>query len=79
MALGFKGKFRVMLLFYVVDDSFGVKVTPGLGLVTMILLMLVIPNPERGASEAKAEVIAEKNIHQSRSSFLEDLKYVIKK
>ena len=54
------------------------QVTPGLGVITMILLMVVIPNPKRGALEAST-AIAIDEIDRNRSSHIQDLTYVFKK
>ena len=44
----------------------------------MILLMVVIPNPKRGALEAST-AIAIDEVDRNRSSYIQDLKYVFKK
>ena len=45
----------------------------------MVLMMFVIPNPRRGASETAADVAAAKSVDKNRTSYIEDLKYVFTK
>ena len=42
-------------------------------------MIVVIPNPKRGGSEASADVVAEKGLDKNENSYLDDLNYVFKK
>uniref|UniRef100_H2ZMR3 Major facilitator superfamily (MFS) profile domain-containing protein n=1 Tax=Ciona savignyi TaxID=51511 RepID=H2ZMR3_CIOSA len=53
------------------------RITPGLGLVTMVLMLLVIPNTKRGASEAESDLV-EKKETETKTSYKEDLIYIFK-
>nr|CAB3266535.1 protein spinster homolog 1 [Phallusia mammillata] len=52
------------------------RVTPALGVLTMILMMVIIPNPKRGAMETKTETLP--SCEEESSSYLDDLKYIFK-
>ncbi|CAK8680419.1 unnamed protein product [Clavelina lepadiformis] len=54
------------------------RVTPGLGVITMILMMIIIPNVKRGASETATDIATIKNLQGNRASYLDDLKYILK-
>lgn len=49
------------------------QITPILGLVGIVLLVVVCPNPARGAAEMRSERVPE------NSSYIEDVKYLLKK
>ena len=49
------------------------QVCPVLGAVGVVLLVFLCPNPPRGASETRGQGVA------GRSSYLEDIKYLLKK
>lgn len=50
-----------------------IQITPIMGVVGLILMIFLCPNPARGAAETNGEgVVAE-------SSYLEDIKYLLKK
>ncbi|XP_018670661.2 protein spinster homolog 1 isoform X2 [Ciona intestinalis] len=53
------------------------RITPGLGLITMALMMVVIPNPKRGASEAN-NGIETTGKSERETSYKEDLVYIFK-
>ncbi len=55
--------------------QWGVRVTPMLGAVCLLLIILVLKEPERGASEDKGRSADSMNA----SSFLEDLRALAKK
>jgi len=45
----------------------------------MMLLVVIIPNPERGASETAADRAEQQKIAQQKASYKDDLKYIVKK
>nr|XP_002119843.1 protein spinster homolog 1 isoform X1 [Ciona intestinalis] len=53
------------------------RITPGLGLITMALMMVVIPNPKRGASEANNTIETTGKLERE-TSYKEDLIYILK-
>ncbi|KAJ3589910.1 hypothetical protein NHX12_010751 [Muraenolepis orangiensis] len=54
------------------DWRWALRICPILGAVGVVLLILVCPNPRRGASEARGQVVA------GPSSYMEDIKYLLK-
>ncbi|GAA6218438.1 protein spinster homolog 3-like [Lates japonicus] len=54
------------------DWRWALRITPILGLVGLVLLVLLCPNPARGAAETHGEGVIE------QSSYLEDIKYLLK-
>ncbi|KAM7374783.1 hypothetical protein PAMP_007422 [Pampus punctatissimus] len=54
------------------DWHWALRITPILGLVGLILLVFLCPNPPRGAAETQGEGITR------NSSYLEDVKYLLK-
>ncbi|XP_040907426.1 protein spinster homolog 3 [Toxotes jaculatrix] len=54
------------------DWRWALRITPILGLVGLVLLVFLCPNPVRGAAETHGEGVTE------RSSYLEDVKYLLK-
>ncbi|XP_043574745.1 protein spinster homolog 3-like [Chiloscyllium plagiosum] len=52
------------------DWHWSMRVTPCVGLVVLILLILFVPNPPRGASEQRTDSA------ESRTSWLQDVKYL---
>ncbi|XP_041053729.1 protein spinster homolog 3-like [Carcharodon carcharias] len=52
------------------DWHWSMRVTPCLGLVIFLFLIFIVPNPPRGASENRTDS------SESRTSWLEDLKYL---
>ncbi|XP_039254276.2 protein spinster homolog 1-like [Styela clava] len=53
--------------------EWALRVTPGLGIVAVLLLIFVCPNPPRGACEAKA-----KDVDKNQNTYLNDLSYLTK-
>lgn len=64
-------------------DAFGswhwaLRVTPALGVITMLLMMIVLPNVKRGASESISDLVkVEENVVQ-KTSYIQDLKEIVK-
>ncbi|XP_028276892.1 protein spinster homolog 3 isoform X2 [Parambassis ranga] len=54
------------------DWRWGLRVTPLLGIVGLILMVFLCPNPARGAAETHGEEVT------GQSSYLEDVKYLLK-
>nr|XP_046267688.1 protein spinster homolog 3 isoform X2 [Scatophagus argus] len=54
------------------DWRWALRITPILGLVGLVLLVFLCPNPARGAAETHGEGVTE------QSSYLEDIKYLLK-
>uniref|UniRef100_A0A8C4ZZ97 SPNS lysolipid transporter 3, sphingosine-1-phosphate (putative) n=1 Tax=Gadus morhua TaxID=8049 RepID=A0A8C4ZZ97_GADMO len=54
------------------DWRWALRVCPVLGAVGVVLLVFLCPNPPRGASETRGQGVA------GRSSYLEDIKYLLK-
>ncbi|XP_069580882.1 protein spinster homolog 1 [Brachyistius frenatus] len=54
------------------DWHWALRVTPGLGLIAVLLLLFVVQEPKRGAIEARPE------LHMQRSSWLTDLRALSK-
>lgn len=55
------------------DWHWALRLNPILGSVGLVLLMLLIPNPTRGAADSHHSA------HIQRTSYLEDIKYLLKK
>ena len=49
------------------------QITPILGVLGLVLLVFLCPNPPRGAAETRGEGVT------GESSYLEDVKYLLKK
>uniref|UniRef100_A0A915DVL7 Uncharacterized protein n=1 Tax=Ditylenchus dipsaci TaxID=166011 RepID=A0A915DVL7_9BILA len=63
------------------DWKWGIRVTPILGLISIIAVIILIEEPERGQAEKEAKVKSssdEKPKKDLNSTYLDDLKYLIK-
>lgn len=58
------------------DWRWGVRVTPVLGVACILLLILVVREPERGQAE-KEDCDGHYNAQATRSSYWQDLKYLL--
>ncbi|KAM6906954.1 protein spinster homolog 3 [Xenentodon cancila] len=54
------------------DWRWALRITPIMGVVGLILMVLLCPNPPRGAAETKGDGVS------GQSSYLEDIKYLLK-
>ena len=62
------------------DWHWAFRVTPGLGVLCVILCMFVVHEPKRGAVESESPDLKDvsASLHHESSSYLDDIKYIFK-
>ena len=63
------------------DWQYAFKVTPGLGILCVIMCVFIVHEPKRGAIETGPQEAVDEysaSIHHQTSSYLDDLKYLFR-